>query len=384
MGKRELLLLLGFLAFGFVVYQATAPAPDPEKESFSLSKFMGQMKAELHGEQAESSLTRTLTAEPPSHDTRLVIPEYRGTINIIGEDRHDISAELQAVVYGLDEHQAEARAKTVALTLDRKNDEELWTKIELPAESRRRPRLEMTIRVPDHLAVTLELRNGQSDVRRIASLHLGDARGKVTLSDIGSVDGSMVNGNVEILRAKKVNLTLQHTTARFEEVEHELTLDAARSDMHIEKVDGPTKLKLEHLDCDLEALGGPGTFETDHVNLSVRKISAPVTIKGERTEVKATMETAVPVTIETTDDQIDLRTPAHGVTIDARTKDGQIRVADAAREEEPSDDDSVEKSDTQIEKRETQGHGAQQIQLKLHGGGPTITLRNTRGDIVIR
>jgi hypothetical protein len=144
----------------------------------------------------------------------------------------------------------------------------------------------------------------------------------------------------------------------------------------------------------------------------------------------ATMAAAAPVTIETTDDQLDLRTPpGQGVTIDAHTKDGQIRTAaveGAASDTERSSDDSVEKSDksdknekndksdvekvdkvdkvdkerysvekNDAEKRRTREHmeslrrrsgddREQRAQLKLHGGGPTLTLRNTRGDIVIR
>ena len=65
MGKRELLLFLGFLAFGAIVYQTTAPPPDPKKEGFSFSRFVGQMKAEMGaqaatGEPAKRNLAATL------------------------------------------------------------------------------------------------------------------------------------------------------------------------------------------------------------------------------------------------------------------------------------------------------------------------------------
>jgi len=426
MGKRELLLLVAFLAFGAVVYQVTAPPPDPNKESFSLSKFMGQVKAELHGENAETAVTRTATAEPPSGEGRLVIPEYRGTITIVGEERKDIAAELRAAVYGLDEAQAETRAKDLTLSLEEKGDD-IETRIALPGDVRRRPRLELTLRVPAHLLVSLALRNGQADIRHAGRLHLDDARGKVTMSDVGEVDGAQVNGNLEIIRAHSVHLKLQRTTARLEEIAQELTLEAEHGELRIQQVHGQAKLTLQRLDCELDAFKGPVTIETDHVNLSVRNIVAPLTVKGEHTEVMATMAAAAPVTIETTDDQLDLRTPpGQGVTIDAHTKDGQIRTAaveGAASDTERSSDDSVEKSDkneknekndkSDVEKvdkvdkerysvekndagkRRTREHmeslrrrsgddREQRAQLKLHGGGPTLTLRNTRGDIVIR
>jgi len=195
MGKRELLLFLGFLAFGAVVYQVTAPPKDPEKEGFSFSKFVGQIQAEMKGEQAETEVERTASADAPNGSGRLVIPQFRGTLTIVGESRHDLEASLKARVYGMDDDQSKARAKDVNLTL-KEDGEDLSAQIALPKEFHRRPQLELTLRVPSQQAITLELRNGQADLRRVGQVRLENSRGKITMTEIGEVEGSLENGDL--------------------------------------------------------------------------------------------------------------------------------------------------------------------------------------------
>ena len=47
MGKRELFIILGFVAVGIVAYQLTAPAST--SEGFSFSKVWEAMRREVHG-----------------------------------------------------------------------------------------------------------------------------------------------------------------------------------------------------------------------------------------------------------------------------------------------------------------------------------------------
>jgi hypothetical protein len=315
----------------------------------------------------------------------------------------------------------------------------------------------LTLRVPEHLGITLELRGGQADLRRVGRVRLENSRGKVTMSDVGEVEGELENGNLEVVHAESISLKLQRVQARLEEIAGELTLEAIHGELRIQQVHGPSKLTLERLDCEIDAVHGPMSIEPQHVNLSVRNVAAPLTVKGDHSEVLATLIAAVPVTIETTDDQIDLRPPKQGVTIDASTEGGQVRVADKS-EAEHSDSGEAEEADRpekaekpqppeppspperpeQIERDEKSDKnkskdeqskaeknkdgknaeksnddknkdeknraqerltrlrargehhdddGASHVQrtvLKLHGGGPTITLRNARADIVIR
>ena len=153
----------------------------------------------------------------------------------------------------------------------------------------------------------------------------------------------------------------------------------------------------------------------------------------------------MPVTIETTDEPIDLRTPHQGVTIDAESVEGQIRVSEPGSTAEPDTSEAIERAEKsdkiektekseqkeRVERRERRErrepselpeapeppsathrvpppppppappapapsptpspdpdeHGDAKTKrafIKLHGGGPKITLRNERGDIIIR
>ena len=49
MGKRELLLIGGFVLFGMAVYAVTAPAAQPGQAQFSLSKVMEHIRREMRG-----------------------------------------------------------------------------------------------------------------------------------------------------------------------------------------------------------------------------------------------------------------------------------------------------------------------------------------------
>lgn len=421
MGKRELLLFLGFLAFGAIVYQATAPPPEPNKEGFSFSKFVGQVQAEIKGEQAETQVERTASADAPDGDGRLVIPQFRGTLTIVGEDRRDVSARLKATVYGMDDNQAKARANDVNLTLQPQGDD-ISAQISLPKEVHRRPQLELIVSVPTHLGLKLEVRNGQADLRRVGDVRIENSRGKFTMAEVGEVEGALENSDLEIVRSHGITLKLSRTKARLEEIDGELTVEADHGELRLQQLHGAGKLTLERLDCEIDAVHGPLHIEPTHVGLNVRNVAAPLTVKGEHTEVMATLDGAVPVTIETTDEPIDLRAPHAGVTIDARTENGQIRVADAgAAESTPDDQDKPEQPESS-EKRERRDlrdrpepierepraqpaippppappappappssmtgsrSGQRRLTIKLHGGGPLITLRNERGDIVIR
>ncbi len=413
MGKRELLLLLAFLAFGAIVYQATAPAPDPKKEGFSFSRFVGQMKAEIKGEQAETVVERTNSADAPSGEGRLVVPEFRGTISILGEDRGDLAAQLKATVYGMDDDQAKERARDLTIAFNERGDD-VDVEITMPHDMRRRPLLELTLRVPKHLGVTLELRGGQADIRRVGQIRLQNARGKVTMAEVGDVDGGLDMGTIEIVHARNTDLKLRRTKAQLEEIAGELKLEAGYGELRIQQLHGPAELTLERLDCEIDSLHGPMRIHPDRVHLSVRNVAAPLIVKGQHTEVIATLLAAEDVSIETTDEQIDFRAPKQGVTIDASTENGQIRVADSGDQIEEHDSgraDDVEQPEqpergrqpppppdahagrrqgepnlSRSERRRGDRHEShtQHTRIKLHGGGPTIMLRNTRGDIVIR
>src|SRR5262249_38853698 len=152
-------------------------------------------------------------------------------------------------------------------------------------------------------------------LRRLGGhIRLENSRGKITMAEVGDVDGSLENGDLEIVHARSIQLKLMRTKARFEEIEGELSLEADHGELHMLQLHGPGTLTLERLDCEIDQVHAPLKIEPTHVGLDVRNVSAPLTIKGERSSVLATLDAAVKVSIETTDEAIDLRAPRAGVT----------------------------------------------------------------------
>src|SRR5262249_12099716 len=155
-------------------------------------------KAEIKGEPAETVVVRRTSTYGPSGEGRLVVPEFRGTLNLLGENRADLTAELKATVYGMDDGQAKDRAKDVTVPFTERADD-VRAEIAMPHGMRRRPLLELTLRVPKRLGVTLELRGGQADIRRIGQIRLDNARGKITMTEVGDVEGGVEMGTLEIV-----------------------------------------------------------------------------------------------------------------------------------------------------------------------------------------
>src|SRR3954471_13042130 len=115
MGKRELLLIVGFVVFGAAVYSVTAPAPAPGQQGFSISQLLDHVRRNIRGNRssAEVTNTTTLTLAPGVSEIRFEIGN--APLTVIGEDREDISCELGVWSNGFDE--AEARSRATQTTL---------------------------------------------------------------------------------------------------------------------------------------------------------------------------------------------------------------------------------------------------------------------------
>jgi hypothetical protein len=71
MGKRELLLIVGFVVAGTLVYYATAPAKAPGEEGFSVGKILDAVRREVRGNH--------FSAEVEHH----VVPVGRTTTEVV-------------------------------------------------------------------------------------------------------------------------------------------------------------------------------------------------------------------------------------------------------------------------------------------------------------
>ena len=364
MGKRELLLIGVFLVLGMGVYQMTAPPPKPGQEGFSFGKLFSHIRAEIQGEDARAPVDRKAQQAIDASVTRLTLPEFRGMLTLIGEDRDNVEVELRGVMAGLDDAVAKTRAEATQMTVER-DGEEIAIKISRPEDTPRLRNAELRLRVPARLAVTLEYR-GEADLRGVAEVKFDQARGRTNVRDVGSIHGEYVNGELEVLGVGEIDLKTQRTQVRIDGVKKTLALESEHGEVRIQRVGGTLKLDLDRVECEADAIKGETTVRMEHGNLTLRGINAPVEIVGDGSTLDLIMASAVPLSATTKSGELTVELPrSGGVTLDAVAQYARLRLPDRALEVHEGDEE-------------------QRSDAKIRGGGPTIRLRNEHADIVIR
>ena len=94
MGKRELLLIFGFVLLGTIAYYATAPTPVPGQQGFSVSRFLDGIKREVHGNRSSAEVTTTSTVALTPAISEIRFETGNAPLTISGEDRTDLECEL--------------------------------------------------------------------------------------------------------------------------------------------------------------------------------------------------------------------------------------------------------------------------------------------------
>ncbi len=332
MGKRELLLIGVFLVLGMGVYQMTAPPPKPGQEGFSFGQLFSHIRAEIQGEDARARVDRKAQQAVGASVTRLILPEFRGMLTLVGEDRDDVEVELHGMMAGIDETVAKTRAAATLLTLE-PDGEEITVKISRPDETPRLRNAELRLRVPTRLAVTLEYR-GEADLRGVAELKFQSTRGRTNVRDVGAVRGEYVNGELEVLGAVEIDLKTQRTQVRIDGVKKTLALEAEHGEVRIQRVAGAMKLDLDRVECEVDAVKGETTVRMEHGSLTQRGISAAAEITGDGSELELIMASAVPLSATTRGEQLMVELPKGGVTLDALTQHGRLSLPDRSLEGE--------------------------------------------------
>jgi hypothetical protein len=363
MGKRELLLIGVFLVLGMGVYQMTAPPPKPGQEGFSFGRLFSHIRAEIQGEDARAPVDRKAQRPVDASVTRLTLPEFRGMLSLIGEDRDDVAVELRGVMPGLDDTVAQSRAAATLLTLE-SEDDEITVKISRPEETPRLRNAELRLRVPARLAVTLEYR-GEAELRGVAEVKFQSARGRTNVRDVGAIRGEYENGELEVLGVGEIDLKTERTQVRIDGVKKTLALEAEHGEVRIQRVAGTLKINLNRVECEADGIKGETTVRMEHGSLTLRGIRAATEVTGEGTGLELIMASAVPLSATTQNGELMVELPKDGVTLDALTQHGRLRLSDRALQVQEGEDE-------------------QRIDAKIRGGGPTLRLRNEHADIVIR
>lgn len=364
MGKRELLIIVAFVAVGALAYQITAPPPKAGQSGFSLSRIFSGIRREISANAATATLTRTGTVTLRPGVTELRLSTARSVpVTITGERREDIAYELWVESNGPDEATAKAYAGRTVLREDDLGPA-LALALSFPREGTQKARV--VLRVPAHLAVRIE-NSGRVTVSDVAGLDLRNTTGETTVSGVaGTVTGSHRSGDLTVTKAGAVDLTLSSARARLLDISGAITLSARNGDCAISGSRGPVVATLSNVEFTVTEHAGTIRVSGDGGTLRVPLPSRELSVDVRRMVVEVTLDAATPATIITSDEPLRLIISGQpSLTLDAvATEGGRLQATDFKLPPTTQDRES-------------------RLSASLGAGGTRVVLRNTRGDIVI-
>jgi hypothetical protein len=373
MGKRELLLILGFVMVGAVVYQATAPPPDPNTRSLSISRFLDHVRREIRGNRASTELTTDSTIPVDREVTELRVTGYINEIEIVGEDRRDVEVSLRVNSNAFDEGEAKKYAERTALITDHAGTS-LVLRIEYPREGRQRASLSM--KVPARLRARIESRAAKLSIAGIAGVEATNSGGDATIKDVpGRVAITHRGGSIAIADVASLKFTGRNADVKLKGVRGDASIIMEQGgEMTASELAGPLDVESRNADVTLENLEptrGPIRVNATNGTITMNGIKAETRVDGRNAELQIAMSGAVPIVIYSEGEDISLTPPPGGFRLDAVIIDGKI---------EP---DSLLK-DLGLEVSRDAGTNEARASGPARGGGPTITVRTTRGDFALR
>jgi hypothetical protein len=366
MGKRELLLILGFMIAGAIVYQATSPPPAPGERSFSIGQMIEDVRRHLRGNRASADLTTTASHPVDSGITELRLGLRSPEITVIGEDRTDIATEMRVQSTGYDDNEAQQLAKATVLKVDR-GGPRIVMSINYPRNARQT--VQLMVKVPARLQVTVDSNSGKLAVRGVSGVKI-DQRGDTGLESIeGRITGSQRGGKLVVKDAGSMKITASGSDVRLERIRGEASLSLRSGELEASDLVGPVDIDANGAEVKLEKL------ESATGMIRINASSGSVWLKGLRTEarldvrsadVDVVLDRAAPLAIYSEGGSpVEITPPPGGYELDAVAANGKISLPDGML--------AVTESD-----QEHRAAGA------VKGGGPTITIRTSRGEITVR
>jgi hypothetical protein len=379
MGKRELLLIVGFLIVGAVVYQATAPPANPNDKGFSFGRLIEAARREIRGNRAVADLTTTDThaLDPEVNEVRII--GWLAEVEVTGEDRADIHSSLVINSRAYTDEEAKQFARDTTLTTDRAGSSLVFRVKYLEGRQTGRQRAKLVLEIPSRFKVRVESPTDRLVVDNVAALETTTARGEATVKN--------VQGRVSLQR-HGAPVTIEHVQAlQFVGRGTELTLTGVEADTSI-RLEGGGEFTASELRgaLDVEARNaeitmpklqstkGPIRVNLNGGSAKLHGIKADTRIDARNAEVDVVALGGAPLTIYHDGEDVVLTLPAGGYRLDAVVTGGRISTADGGSLEDLGLSSTKSESATD----EVRATGT------VKGGGATITIRGTRGDLTLR
>jgi hypothetical protein len=377
MGKRELLLIGGFILVGVMVYYATAPAAAPGQKGFSLAALMDHLRREVHGNRADVEVksSTTVPLKPGVTEVRFEsgTASIAAAITIVGEDREDVVCDLAVRSTGYDEAEARRYATETTLTLsDAGSSLGIGISYPIPREQR----ANLHVRLPKRLAVRIQPSRGKLDISHVASAELVEARGHVNIRGVsGRVVINHRGGALTIDNASALKLNTRGSTVVVKDVKGDTTLQLQAGELRGSGLVGPVEIESSNTKVvldDLKSTRRPIRINAVGGSVSLAGPLSDTRIDGRDTRIDVTFDEPAPVAIyNEADEPIEVTLPhGGGYQFDALAKNGRLTLPDSLQAYK-----GLELKSSENEQR---------VRGAIDGGGPTITLRASHGNIVVR
>jgi hypothetical protein len=366
MGKRELVLIAVFVAFGIVVFQLTAPPLAPGQEGFSIGRVIQNVRRNMQGRRARAAVETSRTEAIPADVTELRFSLRNTDLTIVGEDRADAAFAMTISSNGTDDQDARRLAALTTLKVEHAASG-LAVSIDYPRDGLQTSVL--TVRVPKRLAARVEAKSGRLEVSGVAALTSKGNRGDTVVKNVaGEVDLTQRGAALRLTGAGSLRLNAINGDSEVADVRGVTSVDASSAKLELSGIVGPLDVKCRNTDVrlrDAASTKPPLRLDMQSGELNVEGLRTEARIDGRNSEIRITVARPAPLTVYNIGDDITVSLPAGGYTLDAVATDGTISSEDTAVQVTGDD-------------REKHAAGA------IRGGGPALTLRATRGRIELR
>lgn len=321
MGKRELLIVVAFMAVGVLAFRLAAPASPEGGGGFSLERLASLWRR--HGTLALEHAKVTTQGQMPV-PAGLTTIRLSGlvSVDVRGEERGDLAWELSVEANGPDDAAARAAAAATVLQTDNLG-EVMAMSVRAPGEARQAGTL--VLRVPAGLGIRVESAR-RTAISGVATVRLENLVGDAEVRAIsGAVHGAHRNGTLLVEQTGDVTLTLATSEATFRAVRGTLTIAARNGSTRIEQPLGVTSVEVNGQSLTVIDSGGEVHASGLGGEITIERPRASVEVDVRRMRVSLLLDRAVPTTVFTTEAGVELTLPSTlPIALDVASESGSI------------------------------------------------------------
>jgi hypothetical protein len=373
MGKRELVLIALFVVVGIVVYNVTAPPPPPGSD-VSVGGIFQKLRRGMQGARETETVQSRQTAHVDKSLAKLrVLLPRQNDLTIVGADGDEITLEARVTARGYTKEEAKGAAEAATWKIEPSGDamvmSSTWNVMRRGGGEPFVSEVVLKMTVPRRLAVRLDPHIGVVSISDVAGAEIVSNRGETrVMKTSGAVQLNHTGGPLEIDGGTSLKVTSRNSRGTVAHIAGLASIDAIGSKLRLSDITGPLEIESRNSDFFLErsaVLKPPLRYNGTGGELRLEGLRTEARIDGRNTDIDVVLDAPAAVTIYNLG-AIRVTAPPGGYTLDAAATEGRIESQDSSITATP------------------EGGADARAQAKIRGGGPTLTLRSTRGRIEVR